>query len=691
MNHLTLTSSCSELLGVGPHTAKRLAKLGLKTVQDLLFHFPFRYEDRTQVTPIKKLKIGEYALIAGTIEASKVVYGRKKNLICKLADATGAIWLRFLHFNANQEKLFTQSGLRLSCYGEIRLGAYGLEMIHPECRILKDHNPPAENTLTPVYPATLGLSQFLLRKLTAQCVEILAQHKNEIEYLPQEILQQLNLPYFVDALYNVHYAAKNLTPEEALARNNPFRQRLIFEELLAHQLSFLKFRQQIKKYAATAIKISEETTQQFLQQLPFPLTNAQKKVITEIFSDLEKDQPMLRLLQGDVGCGKTIVAASVLLQAAKNGYQSALMAPTELLAEQHCQNLKQWLEPLGITIAILTGKTKGKLRTETLQNIAHNKAQIIIGTHALFQEPVAFHNLSLVIIDEQHRFGVKQRLALWKKGEERYPHQLIMTATPIPRTLAMTLYADLDISTIDEMPQGRSPVNTILVSNKRRQEVIEKVRNYCKQGQVYWVCPLIEESDILQYKAAQTTAEELSLALRELNIGLIHGKMSSKNKELVMNEFKQGKIHILVATTVIEVGIDVKNANLIIIENAEKLGLVQLHQLRGRVGRGNEKGHCVLLYQNFLSNKSKQRLMVLKNFFDGFSIANKDLELRGAGELLGTKQTGLQNLKIADLICDVQLLSLVRNVAIALFRQHILAVNALIRRWLGDSEKYGAV
>ena len=686
--------SCAQLYGVGPQTLKHLARLEITTVQDLLLHFPFRYEDRTVITPSHKLKVGQQALVVGEIELGKIISQRQRHFLCKLRDTTGVVWLRFIHFNANQVKVFSQPGLRLSCYGEVRVGLYGLELIHPECRILKPEMPAAENCLTAIYPTTAGLSQAVLRKLMQQSLMILERQTKDQEHLPQEILQQYNLPHFVTALTQVHRPPKNITPETAAQRTQPMRQRLIFEELLAHQLSFLRLRARVKKQQAVSLIFNAAIHTQFMQQLAFTLTIAQQQVIAEIAADLAQSQPMLRLLQGDVGCGKTVVAVAALLQAVSHGYQAAIMAPTELLAEQHRQNLKCWLEPLGIKLEFLTGKIKGKARKEALQNIAGNKAQIVVGTHALFQEQVAFVNLALVVIDEQHRFGVEQRLNLWEKGKNNnyYPHQLIMTATPIPRTLAMTMYADLDISTIKEMPRGRSPVNTVMMSDQRRAEIIDRVRKYCQTGQqVYWICPLIEESEILQCKAAEKVAEELTEALKTLKIGLIHGRMKPRAKESVMCDFTLRKIDVLVATTVVEVGIDVKNANLIIIENAEKLGLVQLHQLRGRVGRGNKNGYCALIYQHKLSNKSKQRLMILKNNFDGFSIANKDLELRGGGELLGTKQTGLQKLKIADLICDVQLLSQVRNLAMTLFQQHILAVSPLIRRWLGDGEKYGVV
>lgn len=700
MHPADLSVSCSQLFGVGPAITNKLEKLEIKTVQDLLFHLPYRYEDRTKITTINRLTVGVHALVVGEIQSSKLIRGRKTSFLCKLKDATGVIWLRFFHFHPQQIKIFSKVGLCLSCYGEVSFGAYGLELIHPECKILKANVIPVENYLTAVYPTTAGLSQMVLRKLMTQSLAILERKKETAELLPKEILQQFNLPHFAKALHEVHCPPKNISPEVAAAREYPFRQRLIFEELLAQQLSFLKLRQQVKTQAAEPLIFKSEIIEKFIAQLAFNLTAAQNKVIAEITADLAKNQPMLRLLQGDVGCGKTVVAAVAILQAVSAGFQAAIMAPTELLAEQHYQNIKKWLENFGIKVVLLTGKIKGKARKVMLQEIAGDveeglvAAQVIIGTHALFQEEVNFANLALVIIDEQHRFGVTQRLALLKKGENNrvYPHQLIMTATPIPRTLAMTMYADLDISVIDEMPHGRSKVNTMIVSEGRRNEIIAKVKNYCKNNQqVYWVCPLIEESEILQCKAAETIAKELTEMLKEFKIGLIHGRMKTQQKDLIMQSFKQGEINILVATTVIEVGIDVKNANLMIIENSEKLGLVQLHQLRGRVGRGDKNGYCILIYQDKLSNKSKQRLTILRNNFDGFFIANKDLELRGAGELLGIQQTGLQKLRIADLICDVQLLSQVRCAAIMLFQQHILAVIHLIRRWLGDSVKYGVV
>ena len=687
--------ACSQLQGVGPKTLERLHKINLFRVQDLLFHLPIRYEDRTKISPIRKLKVGEYAAIVGTIIANKVVrYGRSM-LYCTLQDISGQLQICFFNFNKQKLQFKLLPGIKLYCYGELRWVGNTPTMVHPEYKILApNEEPPVAKNLTPVYPTTDGLSQFVLRKLITQAINIAVKNKNLFEYFPVMLLQQLNFPNLIEALSFVHQPPAHLNTEAAMSREHPMRQRLIFEELLAQQLSLLELRLVAKTHEAIALPWKEDFTAKFLAALPFTLTNAQLRVIKEIASDLAKPKPMLRLLQGDVGCGKTIVAALTVAQAVNHGYQAAILAPTEILAEQHFKNITHLLEPFGINVVLLSGKIKGKKRDLTVQAIADGSTQAIVGTHAIFQEKIKFNHLALVIIDEQHRFGVHQRAQLRDKGfkDDKYPHQLIMTATPIPRTLAMAVYADLDCSIIDELPKGRAQITTIVVSNRRRLEVLAHIRSNCQEGkQAYWVCPLIEESENLQCQAAETLAKELVIALPELRIGLVHGRKSSEQKEKIMAEFAAHKIDLLVATTVIEVGVDVPNASLMIIENAERLGLVQIHQLRGRVGRGTIASFCVLLYQSPLSMQARQRLLLARDTNDGFVLARKDLEMRGAGEVLGTKQTGLLQMRIADLISDQHLIPRVQEVAVLLLREYRSVAEAVVERWVGSKEKYGDV
>lgn len=691
LNQITIT----QLKGVGPKTAARLEKLGIHTAQDLVFHLPIRYEDRTTITPIKSLRIGATAVVVGTITATEVVQHGRRMFLCQLADQSGFLKLRFFNFARQKLQFIIKPGTRVYCYGEVHYFGTGLEMVHPEIKVLaSEAAPPLENTLTPVYPLTEGLPQFALRKLTDQVLKIFAKHIAVAELLPPEILTALQLPSFVEALLHLHHPPKNTDLKALELRTHPWRDRLIFEELLAQHLSLLQLRAQTQVHQAPKIICNTQMQTQFMAKLPFKLTAAQERVLQEIAQDLQQVQPMQRLLQGDVGCGKTVVAALAILQTINNGYQAAIMAPTEILAEQHWQNIGVWLQPFGVKLGFISGKIQGKARKEIYAAIANGSVQVVIGTHAIFQEQLQFVNLALVIIDEQHRFGVHQRLALREKGckDGQYPHQLIMTATPIPRTLAMTLYADLDLSIIDELPAGRVPIKTITVVNSRRAEVLARVRANCKLGkQAYWVCPLIEESEVLQCQAAETTAKELTLNLSELHVGLIHGRMKDQQKVAVMEQFKAGKIDLLVATTVIEVGVDVPNASLMIIENAERLGLVQLHQLRGRIGRGSQESHCVLLYQLPLSSNAQERLQFLRTTNDGFLIARKDLAMRGPGEVLGVKQTGVLNLRIADLLLDQLLLPKVQQLAKIILHQYPQYVVALIQRWFGDNTKYGAV
>jgi len=688
-----------QLRGVGPQLTQKLNKLGLHNLQDLLFHLPLRYIDRTKITPIGSLQAMTDVVIEGQIRASEVVYGRRRSLVCKLQDNTGTTVLRFFHFSrAQQEHLKT--GAKLRCFGEVRRGRFGLEFYHPEYQHLDGKNPPSlEQTLTPIYPSTEGITQMRLRDLCAQAVKYLDEHGIS-ELLPQQLKQQIGGPLsysLTDALQLIHSPPAGFELHRLASGEHPAQQRLAAEELIAHNLSLLKIRQKVQKQVAPRLTENQKTSQHFMAQLAFDLTAAQQRVIAEIKADISRDIPMLRLIQGDVGSGKTVVAAIAALQAIANGKQAALMAPTEILAEQHKINFEQWFENMDIRVAYLTGKVKGKAREAQLQNIGDGRAQMVIGTHALFQEDVAFDDLGLTIIDEQHRFGVHQRLALRNKGfgcadsgsEGIAPHQLIMTATPIPRTLAMSAYADLDCSVIDQLPPGRTPVDTAVISNLRRNDIIERVRACCAEGrQAYWVCTLIEESDVLEAQAAEVTANELQLMLPELSIGLVHGRLKPREKLAVMDAFKAGEIHLLVATTVIEVGVDVANASLMIIENSERLGLSQLHQLRGRVGRGAIQSHCVLLYSHPISASGGARLKIMRETTDGFAIAEKDLELRGPGELLGTRQTGDMQLQIADLQRDAHLLPQIKQAADCLIQQHPKSVDPLIDRWLGSNQQY---
>ncbi len=678
------------LKGVGPRLAEKLGKIGLHTLQDVLFHLPLRYLDRTRVTPIGALQPNVNAVIEGEVRAADVVYGRRRSLVCRLQDGTGTITLRFYHFSGAQKQRLTP-GTRLRCFGESRRGASGLEFYHPEYEFLEGADAaPLEQRLTPVYPATEGLTQPRMRALAAQAIAWLDRHALS-ELLPEEMRRALDQVSLADALRYVHAPPRNANVELLMAGEHPYQQRLAFEELLAHHLSLLLLRRQTQAEGAPVLQPDTDLQQRFLKALPFELTGAQQRVGAEISKDLSKPLPMLRLVQGDVGSGKTLVAALAALTAVASGYQAAIMAPTEILAEQHRNNFGAWLEPLGIELGWLTGRLTAARRREQLERLASGEAQVIVGTHALFQEGVQFANLGLVIVDEQHRFGVHQRLELRQKGSQGglRPHQLIMTATPIPRTLAMSAYADLDTSVIDELPPGRTPVTTVVIGEQRRPEVIERVSRACEQGrQAYWVCTLIEESETLAAQAAEATAENLAAALPHLRTGLVHGRLKAKEKEAVMAAFKAGDIDLLVATTVIEVGVDVPNASLMIIENPERLGLAQLHQLRGRVGRGAQASHCVLLYGSPLSRQGKERLGVMRDTSDGFQIAERDLELRGPGEVLGTRQTGEMQFKIADLQRDAELLPRVQQGARQLLERYPALCNPIMERWLGENRRY---
>lgn len=686
-------SDLTALKGVGPALAAKLTKLGLYRVEDLLFLLPLRYEDRTQLVRIGALVPGQRCLVSGEVLLAETVYRGRRNLLVRIGDGSGQLTLRFFHFSRQQQAQF-QVGVQLTCFGECRRGGAGLEMIHPEYRIVRTADAAAtDDALTPIYPATEGVQQGRLRNLTDQALRAM-QATPPRELLPADITGKLGMPSLADAISYLHRPPPDADVEQLLQGRHPCQQRLAFEELLAHYLSLRSLRALAETEDARALTGGDTEVRQFIDALPFALTGAQDRVSNEILDDLSRPHPMMRLIQGDVGSGKTVVAAIACLKAIACGVQAAIMAPTELLAEQHWRNFSAWFRPLGIEPAWLSGSQRAAARRASLESIADGRAQLAVGTHALFQEGVRFNELALVVIDEQHRFGVHQRMALRDKGRSSggQPHQLVMTATPIPRTLAMAAYADLDTSVIDELPPGRQPVSTIAIPDARRTEVIERVRSACTSGQqAYWVCPLIEESDVLDYQAAEASYQALTDALPELRIGMVHGRMRAAEKERGMRAFKEGLIQLLVATTVIEVGVDVPNASLMIIENAERMGLSQLHQLRGRVGRGATQSHCVLLYKPPLGRIAKQRLAVLRDTNDGFVVAQRDLELRGPGELLGTRQTGLPDYRVADLVRDAELMPQVQITAEALRKSSEATATAIVRRWLGDAGRYGKV
>ena len=683
------------LNGIASRVAARLQRLGIDTIQDLLFHLPARYEDRTRLRPLGSLQAGNEVMIQGTVELSEVRYGRRRMLLTRISDGTGFITLRFFHFSAAQQRNLSR-GTIIRCYGEARRSGPDLEMVHPEYKIIsQDSADLIEQTLTPVYPSTEGVHQLSLRRYTELAINLLKSQPDRLpELLDTSSCRYMGLPLLAQSLQYIHRPPRNANTQQLQQGTHPMQRRLALEELLSHHLSIRQLRQRSKKNPSLSIKQAKSLTLDFVENLPFSLTSAQQRVIDEIFSDLGSHTAMQRLLQGDVGSGKTIIAALAALATLRAGHQVALMAPTELLAEQHLQTLSKWLKPLDINIALLTGKLPASQKKSLLASMASGETQLIIGTHALFQDDSQFRQLGLIIVDEQHRFGVHQRLALREKGRHgKYtPHQLIMTATPIPRTLAMTAYADLDTSIIDELPPGRQPVETAVMPDSKRDEIIQAVQKACREGrQVYWVCTLIEESEVLQCQAAEVTAELLSETLDGLSIGLIHGRMKPLDKESVMESFRNGSTDILVATTVIEVGVDVPNASLMIIENAERLGLAQLHQLRGRVGRGSTASACVLMYQGKLSANGRARLAAMRETSDGFEIARRDLALRGPGELLGTRQTGLLQLRIADLSRDADLLEQVPKLADEIEAQSPALIPRLIRRWAGDVMNYGDV
>jgi ATP-dependent DNA helicase RecG len=685
------------LRGVGPRVAEKLERLGLRTQRDLLFHLPLRYEDRTFITPIGSLQPGRRCQIEADVLHAAIGFRRsgrsRRVLAAKLSDNTGVVAVRLFYFSAKQQQQF-EKGNRLRCFGEVRLAQGELEMIHPEVEVIDIDAPtPLPRTLTPIYPTTEGLHQLSMKRILSQVIDKL-KAGGLAETLPVDWLRQNGFPDFTSAMIDLH-SPESKTDSEMIAQNrHPAQNRFIVEELAAHRLALLQRRQQIRSRKTPAIGLDDGMRDKLTRALPFELTGAQRRVLDEVMRDLAAGKPMIRLVQGDVGSGKTVVAALACLPVIASGYQAALMAPTEILAEQHYSNFEQWLAPLNIGVVILLGADKGKKRRLKLDQIASGEAQVVIGTHALFQADVDFNRLGFIVFDEQHRFGVDQRLALQRKTRDgEMAHQLIMTATPIPRTLAMSIYADLDYSQIDELPPGRKPVTTSIVSQRQRDSLIERVAESCARGgQVYWVCTLVEESEVLQCEAAELTFESLCRQLPQLSVGLVHGRMKSADKEAAVAAFKNGDTHILVATTVIEVGVDVPNASIMIIENPERLGLAQIHQLRGRVGRGARESFCILLVRDGLSELARKRLEIIRATQDGFVIAEKDLEIRGAGEVFGTRQTGEIGFRIADLVRDRKWFAQAEELAKLMQQRELADTRAqLLRNWLGERQDYTTV
>ena len=676
------------LSGLSKAIVDKLTKLGIARKFDLALHLPLRYDDETALCPIADVMPGEELLVQGTVTDCDIKFRPKRQLVCRIMDDSGeALTLRFLNFYGSQVKLLAVGNV-IRAFGNVRLGHFGAEMVHPRFRVASGDMPVAQS-LTPVYPTTAGLGQDTLRRLIARALS--DESLNEL--LPASLLDALGLPAFGAAVKLLHNPPPDIAQASLQGRTHPAWRRMKFDELLAQQLSMRVHYQRRRAAGAPVLRARGNLVSAMLASLPFQLTSAQNKVLAQVRGDLQQAHPMQRLLQGDVGSGKTVVAALAALQCIENGYQAAVMAPTEILAEQHYRKFSEWLEPLGLKVAWLSGSLKKSDKKQSLADISQGDAMIAVGTHALFEDEVVFKNLGLAIIDEQHRFGVHQRLALRMKGTKpnkgAQPHQLMMSATPIPRTLAMSYYADLDVSVIDELPPGRTPVVTKLVSEERRDEVIQRVRDACVEGrQAYWVCPLIEESETLQLQTALDTYAHLQQTFPELRVGLVHGRMKGSEKQEVMAAFKQGEVQLLVATTVIEVGVDVPNASLMVIEHAERMGLSQLHQLRGRVGRGAAESACVLLYQTPMSPMAKERLKVIYENTDGFEIARQDLQLRGPGELLGARQSGVPMLRFADLALDLDLLDAAREAAEQLLRDEPEIAKGHLARWLGSRNEY---
>ena len=684
----SLSDPVISISGLGKKTSDRLNQIGIYSLENLLFHLPIRYQDKTQITSLSAAKVGDEILVELTIDKLEEVPTRQRQLLCYLSDNNNQkLLIRFFHFNHYQKQTFVR-GEYIQCFGEIKIGRSGLEMHHPEYRLISQKQKPLlDSTLTPVYPLTAGITQNKIKLWVAQALDILRATVIN-DYF--ERIAKNTMPNLKDSLYLLHHPKKG---EDLISISNfkhIAQQRLIIEELAAQKLNLLRIKARRKTQKSSIFSINENLPSKLIESLDFKLTGAQLRCIGEINKDLSSSQPMLRLLQGDVGSGKTIVAVFILLQAIKNNFQTAIMAPTEILAQQHLQNFNSYLDHLGIKVAFLSGSQNTEERKTQTNLIASGKAQIVIGTHALFQESVSFNNLGLVIIDEQHKFGVHQRLSLAQKAK-KIPHQLVMTATPIPRSLTMSVYADLDTSIIDELPPGRQKIETIALSNNRRDEVVERIKKVCIEGkQIYWVCTLIEESEALRAESAEKTYLYLSKKLEGIKVVMIHGKLNKADKQIIMQDFAKEKINVLVATTVIEVGLNVPNASLMIVENSERLGLAQLHQLRGRVGRGSEKSVCVLMYQSPLSDSAKQRLDILRHSDDGFAIAQKDLELRGPGEVLGTQQTGIADMKIANIVRDAYLLKQAGYYASQMLEADEKEQHSLINRWIDNDKSHYA-
>ena len=685
-----LGQSVATLTGVGPRLAEKLSRLGVTRIGDLLFLLPQRYEDRTELRALGSLAPGEKVLIEARIELAEVVYRRRRALLVRLADGTGAITLRYFHFSKAQQQALLR-GVKLRCFGEVRVGPTGLEMVHPEYQVVGDTSAPPELTLTPIYPATEGLHQQRLRRLVEQALAVLESES------PRDLLADLlapEAPNLAAALECLHRPPRGTLLAELTSPEHPDRRRIALEELVAQRLSLRRRANAKQREKSVSLTRGAAALVDLRSALPFRLTSGQEQALEEILADLAEPHPMHRLLQGDVGSGKTVVAAFAALRAAASGYQAAVMAPTELLAEQHYASFRAWLEPLGVAVHALTGTVSGAARERVVASVASGAPQVVVGTHALFQAAVQFGKLALIVVDEQHRFGVQQRFELKRKGErgQLSPHQLVMTATPIPRTLAMTAYADLDCSVIASLPAGRKPVATVVMPETRRAELVARIAAHCAKGhQAYWVCPLIEGSEAIESSAALELQRELSDALQGCRVMAIHGRMKAAEKEAVMRDFKLGTVQVLVATTVIEVGVDVPNASLMVVENSERMGLAQLHQLRGRVGRGTQASSCVLLYRAPLSAIARQRLKVLRETNDGFEVAQKDMQLRGPGEVLGTRQTGVMEMRVADLLQDAGLLPEVVELSEQLLAQYPERVDALIQRWVRSGTQYAKV
>jgi ATP-dependent DNA helicase RecG len=681
-----------DLKGIGEKGLIKLNRIGIRTIEDLLFHLPIRYQDRTKITNISETITGKMYYIEGIIEKTSVIFYKKRMHIVRISDGTETMQLRFFYFNKNQIKNF-EIGASIRCYGDVRNINNIKEIIHPEYQFFdKKYPPELDDYFTPVYPLTDGLHQSSLRNFIKQSLALLKSKEILFpEILSKEILKKYNLVDINSAIYNIHMPNKKISYENLVNSENKNKKRLVFEELLAHQLVFKRIRVFNKTLSSFQLNDNDKPIKKLIGNLPFEPTKSQLEVMKEIISDMQQDKPMTRLVQGDVGSGKTLVALFGALHAITNGYQVAFMAPTEILSVQHYQSIKLMLKDFNINIALLYGGMKTKEKETIIEDIKLGNIDLIIGTHALIQNQIKFFNLALVIIDEQHKFGVHQRMTLSTKGKnsETYPHQLILTATPIPRTLAMTLYGNLDYSIINEMPKGRQTIETIALSESRRKEIFKKISKICNEGsQVYWVCPLIDESEVLECKAATNTYEELRLELKDISIGLIHGRMKIQEKEKVMESFRNKKIDLLVSTTIIEVGLDVPNATVMIIENSERMGLSQLHQLRGRVGRGDKKSTCILLYKNGLSDIARDRIDILRRCTNGFDIAKEDLEIRGPGEILGKKQKGDINFKIANITRDYKYIKESIECSKSISEK---TSELLVKRWINEKIEIGKV